>query len=536
MLRPGPEHGTGTVPIVPPSVEYVPRNEWTRVVPAKIGELAANVRVSVVVPARDCQAELDRTLAALSEQSYPGYLLDVILVDDASHPPLRLPELRPESTELLRLGDAGVHGSGRARAAGAVLAEGEVLLFLDADMIADRHHVEAHLRWHHVLADAVVLGAKEFVDVDGIDPLQVRDAVRKGSLEELLSGREHVNHTWLDRYINKTGGLTRAGGDLFTAVVGASVSVPRRLYHECGGFGAFDRRGIVDTEFGYRAVTAGAVVVPEPQARSVHQGVRAFAARGEEIKRLRAGLAANQLPHRIFRPPVRGRVWAVPAIRVLVDADGSSYERLVVTVDSLLAQDLYDLAVTLHGDIEPETEQLLADYFGHDPRVLLAGGALVDTGFPSPYTAFMPAGVVLGRGAIGAVVDRLERDRLGLIRAPIPAGELRLWRTAALHRARRAAASDRDPAMAAEQLFDDAVLPTGSVEATPAQPRVNRTGMVYDATLTPRVEQAGAIYLRGVSRARAAARARLRKVRRYIRAGKRYALRLGHRTPGARQT
>ena len=98
----------------------------------------------------------------------------------------------------------------------------------------------------------------------------------------------------------------------------------------------------MDTEFGYRAVTAGAVVVPEPQARSVHQGVRAFAARAAAIKRLRAGLAANQLPHPIFRPPVRGRVWAVPAVRTLVDATGSSYERLVVTVDALLASHLDD--------------------------------------------------------------------------------------------------------------------------------------------------------------------------------------------------
>ena len=457
-----------------------------------MGQLEARLSVSVVIPARGGQDRLDLTLASLSEQSYPSHLVDVVVVDDASQPLLALPPIRPRCTRILRLTDVGVHGSGRARAEGARVAGGDVLLFLDADMIAEGRHVEAHLRWHHVLADAVVLGAKEFTDVGGIKASDVRDAVQNGSLGKLLTGRERTDHTWLDRLIMRTDGLVEAGDELFTAVVGATLSIPRALYAECGGFAAFDRRGIVDTEFGYRAVTAGATVVPEPEARSIHQGTRSFVTHGDEIKRLRAGIAANYLPTAIFRPPVGGRIWAVPRVKVLVQSVGSSYEHLLVTVDALLAADLDDLAVTIHGDLDSRTVQLLEDYYGSDPRVDLAEGGNVSTGFPSPYTVIVPVGAVLGVRVIRTLVDRLDRQRIGLIRMSTPAGELRLWRTAALHRARRHAATGDDSELirTVAFLFGVAMVRPGSAAVTFAEPQTNRTGMVYDATLASVVEPA----------------------------------------------
>jgi GT2 family glycosyltransferase len=498
---------------VPGAAERVWRNDWRRVVPAGLGQLEARLTVTVVIPARDCQFELGLTLAALAEQTYPSELVDVIVVDDASSPPLSLPVIRPRRSRLLRLGEYGAHGSGRARAEGAKAAEGDVLLFLDADMIAEREHVEAHLRWHHVLADAVVLGSKEFVDVSGLDAAGIGTAVRDGSLGELLAGRERSDHGWLDRLIERTHGLVEAGDELFTAVVGATLSVPRGIYHESGGFSSFDRRGIVDTEFGYRAVTAGAIVVPDPEARSVHQGLRSFVTQGEGIKRLRAGLAANYLPTRIFRPPVRGRSWAVPRVAALVPADGLSYEQLAVTVDAIVAGDLDDVAVTVHGRLDEQCVELLCAYYSHDRRVSISPGQGVDTGFPSPYTAIVPAGTVLGTTALTALVRRLDDSRLGLVTTETAAGEVQVWRTAALHRARRDAPAEGDDAVAAvARLFGAERVSRGLIPATEAKPRANRTGMVYDETLAALVDPA---------------RPRFRQLRRWMRRGGRGVRRVG---------
>ena len=53
------------------------------------------LRVSVVVPAYGGQDKLDLALAGLAAQTYPAGLIEVIVVDNGSSPPLRLPENAP---------------------------------------------------------------------------------------------------------------------------------------------------------------------------------------------------------------------------------------------------------------------------------------------------------------------------------------------------------------------------------------------------------------------------------------------------------
>ena len=60
-------------------------------------------------------------------------------------------------------------GLARARNTGAAAANGEILLFLDCDMVPEPQWIEAHARWHHVVDDATTLGFRCHVDFDGID-------------------------------------------------------------------------------------------------------------------------------------------------------------------------------------------------------------------------------------------------------------------------------------------------------------------------------------------------------------------------------
>lgn len=458
------------------------RNDWTAFTPPPLGTWQPRLPVSVVIPAKDCQPELDRTLAALCEQTYPADLLEVIVVDDASEPPLALPDAAPGTTRIVRLPAAEGHGSGRARHAGAEQASGDVLLFLDADMIAFREHVEAHARWHHVLADAVVLGYKHFVDVDGLTAAQVRAATRDDTFEDLLAGRQRQRHVWVEDLIRDSDRLVAAGEDAFLAVVGATVSVARGLYRDSGGFAAFGLRGIVDTEFGYRVFTAGGTLVPEPAARSLHQGVRNFATRGDEIKRSRVGLAANHLPIPMFRPQNQGRSWLVPQVQAQVPADGVDAELVQLTVDSLLASAVTDLQVRVSGYDAGRGGAWLLDYFAADRRVTFSAEDGVGSGFPSPYTLVVPAGAALDRQAVSRLLDDLRAERLGMVRSTVAGSEdlaVELWATRALHRARAHAAGDGVEA-AAHRLFGTAWRSGETVGVHAARPEVTRQGMVYD--------------------------------------------------------
>lgn len=469
--------------------EVAAGQRWTTLPVPDIGGWTPTERVAVVLPARDNQLELDRTLATLAHQTYPAELLEVVVVDDASEPPLRLPALAPPGTFLVRRDEAQSHGSGAARHAGAVATDAPIVLFLDSDMLADPAHVEAHARWHHVCDHALVLGRKWFVSVDDLDPEGIDRAGREGTgVGDLLTGRRWRTHQWQEDQIELQDRLTQDVDDVFLTVVGATVSVRRELYDRAGGFAAFGLRGIVDTEFGYRAFTRGALVVPDGQARCWHQGARNFATRGGEIKRARVGLAANHLPIPMFRPQNRGRMWAVPMVRVLVDVtssgpgvlDDGAAERLLLTVDSVLGSDLTDLAVTVvTGSTRLPSWWL--DYLGSEPRVEVCDAAPA-TGFPSPLTVVVPPGVVVAPDSLSTAVGLLSDDVRVVRTLPdaYASPSLEVWRTRTLERALRAGLDAVEPEVVGERW-----CPPHALGVRPAAARITPQGMVAGSWPAP---------------------------------------------------
>lgn len=451
---------------------------WPDLPTPPLGDWAPHLRVCVILPARDCQEELDRTLASLARQTYPAELLEVLVVDDASTPPLRLPAARPAHTRTVRREEVSSHGSGPARHAGALATDAPVLLFLDADMVADRSHVEAHARWHHVCDHAVVLGRKWFVDFAGVSAGEVLEATGTGDLTGLLEGRRMRGHEWQEDLIATQDRLTRDRDDAFLAVVGASVSVRSDLYRRAGGFAAFGLRGIVDTEFGYRAYTAGGLLVPDDQAVAYHQGARSFAVRGDEIKLQRTGLAANHLPIPLFRPGNRGRRWAVPQVGVVVDAGDTAPELVQVCVDSVLASDVTDLGVTVVHPEGGEPPSWLRDYFAHETRVAFTTTP-PRSAFPSPVTAVVPAGLTVSPDTVGGALTLLAEEGAGVVRThPADTGGsgVEVWRTRALERTLASRPEDLD-ARAAE-LFGERWVPAPALGVRVGRYRVTRQGML----------------------------------------------------------
>lgn len=432
------------------------RNEWRSLAPRAIGAPAeAPLSVSVIIPAHNGQPELDLALAALAGQSHPSETLEVVVVDDRSEPKLVLPEVRPPHTTIVRV-EGGGHGSGHARDVGARHAGGDMLLFLDADIIADRHHVEAHARWHEIIDDAVVLGFRDFVDVGGITVEQVRHAVEHGGVGALVEDRPKEPHVWIEQVLEMTADLTTDREDLWRPVVGASVSTRASLYEEMGGFAHFPRRGIVDTEFGYRCFTAGGVIIPERAAYSLHQGQRSFATRGAELARMRAPLIANFIANARYRPPVSGRQWTVPYLHVIVSPSTRPFSAVRNTVDDILANDFDDLVVSVVRDPAGPDADLYLDYWQSEGRVRLVNEA-PRSGFPSPATMTVPVGVRLSASALTGLVARLRSWTHGLVSVSVTDAEspLELWATRALHRSYRAL--DQAPLReTARELFGEA--------------------------------------------------------------------------------
>lgn len=461
----------------------VRHNDWGSLTPATLGDWEPTLSVTVVVPTFNYQHTLPYVLAGLAAQSYPSHLLEVLVVDDQSSPAQELPEVRPEHTRLIRVEE----GWGRANAChlGAMAADGDVLHWYDADMLAYREEVEAHARWHHLVDYAVPGGHKLFVDPAGLlatDPAVVRDRVAAGEAGDLFPGQEHEPHQWVEDYWAKTDDLRTAGPRAQRFHIGMTGSVTKALYLDSDGFDRTLRLG-EDMHLGHSLAQAGGVFVVDREARSWHLGRSQVLRRAEQVNRFNDPYLADLVPTMRPKRNRHGRAYQVPYLEVVLHA-GAADETIRV-VDSLLDGDVPDLRVTVVGPwgsvhderVQPvedpvlETRLVHRSYL-HEPRVRLVetAPATSDAEFvltlPDVTLAPLPA-------ALAALLDDLERTHHGARVLAYDSGAAALLeRTSALARVARLAGDGDDREALLEESFGVKAYPATDVGFVPVDLRV----------------------------------------------------------------
>ena len=382
----------------PTRVRY---NDWTTVELPSLEAFEPSCPLSVIVPYFEAPAELARTLAALEAQSYPRELFEVIVVDDASDPPLELPS-SPLDVRLLRQEGAGF-GLARARNNGARAAGHEILVFVDADLMAEKELLAAHARWHHALSDAVTLGMYRRVSVGGLSVSTVRD--RSGSLSDLLGDRDS-DPPPLAEYLDKANDLNTKRDDIFRAVSGGNLGMRRRFLDEIGGFDeTFTRYGGEDTELAYRAYTRGSLLVPVREAMAWHQG-RPEGNQDDKQRdaAIQRGKIANLIAHPAYRRAAPGRTFVVPAYVVTIRPAGAPPERVLDLVETILGGAIHDLVVRVEVPDQDDGFAWLGSRLAGDPRVRMGGSPSALDEFPaSPFHVVVEAGADFNRDLIGSL-------------------------------------------------------------------------------------------------------------------------------------
>lgn len=427
----------------------VRRNEWGTIPVPDIGDWQPRRSVSVVMPTFRGEFTLPFTLAGLAAQTYPAHLIEVLVIDDGADPPIQLPEVRPENTRVVRVES----GWGRANAChiGALAADGEIIHWLDADMMSEPEQIEAQLRWHHALDYAVVLGQKWFVDPStlvGVDPAVVRDTIAAGNIADLFIGQQRDDH-WGERWYKRFDDLRTIGPRALRLNIGCTASLTKELYFDSGGMEADLRLG-EDIALGYRLGEAGGVFVAERESKCWHLGRSNVMKRRNEVNDHNDAYLSDRLPE--LRAKRRaGRLYSVPYLEVVLDTEGLDYHSVIATVDAVLNSTMPDLQVTLIGPWDQLSDQrwpplddpqlntrLIQQSYRGDPRVHLVD-ELPSTRCPGMFRLTLPsADWAPTHKTVARLVDNLERSHHGLRLINMPDGQVaRVERTAALSRARR---------------------------------------------------------------------------------------------------
>lgn len=418
-------------------------NEWHRLNVPAVGSWEPTLSVTVVVPTRGGGRRLDLLLASLGRQTYPSALLEVVVVDDASSPPLALTsEINGIPVKTVRCEDSGIFGAGRARNAGAAKARGDVLVFLDSDLLAGVDAIEYLVRWQHLAPYSMVTGVLGFFDDEVIDEAEMRTAIDAATLPALLADRLSDDQVWRERTFGRTFDLTVDTPDMFRIVIGA-VMVVRRSFHESlGGLRELGLRGIEDTEYGYRAHNAGALLVLDRDAQLWHQGRRHFdTKKAAATKRDRLPLLVDL----IASPAFREECTSPPTVPTLVvDLRGA-----LAPVDGISA--------VLAGSGQAVC-CLVDDGIDHaDERVVNASTSDERDLASAAYLALIADRVMIDVGAFESICERMRGERIGVAHLVHDDGSqlATVVTNRSLGRARLLGASTEDEIMMAGKTFGE---------------------------------------------------------------------------------
>ena len=182
--------------------------------------------VAVIIPVFNDQAGINACIAALERQSYPPGLLDIIVVDNGSDEPIRLPEASSLQARVIICDSPGAYA---ARNAGIVVAAADVLAFTDADCVPAEGWIE-----------------------QGVAALRAGRSVVGGEVSMPLSARP----TAVELYQVVTGFAQRENIEMRGFTVTANLFVRRDAIAEIGEFDTHLLSG-GDREWSQRATAAG---------------------------------------------------------------------------------------------------------------------------------------------------------------------------------------------------------------------------------------------------------------------------------------
>jgi GT2 family glycosyltransferase len=206
------------------------------------------MKVSVVVATYNRLGLLAELLSDLAQQTLPEGSFDVTVIDDGSREPVEAALQPREWPYQLRIVRQENTGQARARHAGIMLSDGELVVILDDDMRVAPDFLEQH-RALHEQGFEVVLGAIKSPSGQAAKPLFER-----------FHGRQ------LDRFIaDMRSGKPIPGAALCTG----NVSFRRARYLDIGGFDLSLKRS-EDRDLGIRLKKEGARFAFSEAASSTH--------------------------------------------------------------------------------------------------------------------------------------------------------------------------------------------------------------------------------------------------------------------------
>jgi glycosyltransferase involved in cell wall biosynthesis len=218
------------------------------------------MKATIIIPTHNRREKLLETLASLERQELSSAEYEIVVVDDGSTVPVVLVDGadRP-GQKVVRL--EGLERSA-ARNAGARIAKGKLLIFVDDDMRVAPGFLQAHLRAQEEWPGALVVGSIRLPE--------------EGMTGPFRRFRECVENNGLP--------ASRGLVPMRNFCAAGNFSIPQDRFHRIGGFDVTMRSG-EDQDLALRHTAEGGSIAFAPEADALHDDsaldIRSYCKRAE---------------------------------------------------------------------------------------------------------------------------------------------------------------------------------------------------------------------------------------------------------------
>ncbi len=251
-----------------------------------LGKVRISITSSIIIPTYNSKGTLITTLLSLNNQALTKKefdLMEVIIVDDGSTDNTNLEVNKLKFKFELKYIKQNHIGRANARNIGVAVAKGDVIIFLDSDIIIDKNFVREHVMRHETIEKAVFISFKENINLKKKDINFLLEGKVEPNIENDFRFHKKVDKKWLriHRHVRaiecrdvkileetnnfKTFGGNRVCGvwDLSSMVITCAISMKRAEFLDCGGFNLqFKGWGMEDTFLGTCLIARGNFIIP----------------------------------------------------------------------------------------------------------------------------------------------------------------------------------------------------------------------------------------------------------------------------------
>ena len=210
-------------------------------------------------------------------------MIEVVVIDDGSTDETFIEVQKLELNFKLNYIQQKNLGRSIARNNGAKVANGEIFIFIDSDVLLEEHFIREHMLRHQCLKDSVFVGFRDNVELVGEDIQKYVIERKKPDIKKDPRFFKNIPPEWerlhrpmdTSRYGDfrivaetdnfKNFGMDQVLGvwDLPTMFITHSISIKKNDFLQCRGFSTeFTGWGMEDTFLGACLISLGKYIVP----------------------------------------------------------------------------------------------------------------------------------------------------------------------------------------------------------------------------------------------------------------------------------